>query len=293
MRLRGTPGQGSDRVQAGEIEGGQLGLGLGHLVGDLAQRGGALVRVSAREHDPCARAGQLSRRDQAEAAIGAGDQSNATALIGYLVDRPLVAHPSSVGQSQVPPASMRRRYRQRRMPGFSRRRAPRADRPRGPSLSAGAGDWTPATSAQLVCVAASMAFRSRGASSTAALMIHVDHGLPEHLQVRVDPGHIGGARPCARTGPGPSPGWRRPRSRRPCRRRPREPGSGAPTARSGPGRSRSAAGSAARGRASTGRRRSPRCPLRLDRECRSQRPASSARGPSRRRAGVEPRPAGS
>ncbi len=97
VRLRELLGEGSDRLQAGEIEGGELRLGPGRRGRDLAQRGRALVCVAAGKHDPCARAGQLPRRDQAEAAVGARDHGDATALIGYLAGRPLVTHPGSSG----------------------------------------------------------------------------------------------------------------------------------------------------------------------------------------------------
>ena len=43
----------------------------------------------------CPRAGELARRDQAEAAVGAGDHGKATALVRDPAGRPLFAHPNS------------------------------------------------------------------------------------------------------------------------------------------------------------------------------------------------------
>ena len=81
-------GEATDRLQVGEVEEPDLDPGGRHRVADRHLGLLRLPGAARGPHNGRAGAGELARRDQAEAAVGAGDDGRAAALVGDLVGCP-------------------------------------------------------------------------------------------------------------------------------------------------------------------------------------------------------------
>ena len=100
-------GELAHRAEVGEIEHPRLDLGGGDGGGDLRARRLGLLGASRRDHDRGPGARELTRGDQPEAAVGAGDDRGAAGLVGDLLGRPTGS--LRIGSSGIPPPSPRTR----------------------------------------------------------------------------------------------------------------------------------------------------------------------------------------
>src|SRR5688572_15061748 len=80
------------RCQAAQVKQSDLQLGVRHGRNDRARGGRALVGVADGEDDSGARAYESARGEEADAAVRAGDDSHAAALVRDLGGGPFIAH---------------------------------------------------------------------------------------------------------------------------------------------------------------------------------------------------------
>jgi len=82
----------ADRIEAGEVQRGDLDFGAGDSRRDVASSLGPVVGVADGEHNPRAGPRKLARREEADAAVRAGYDGDAAVLVGDVGSGPFVGY---------------------------------------------------------------------------------------------------------------------------------------------------------------------------------------------------------